>query len=659
MRTLFIADGFVRSGKAVPRLFKGTDKLFLFPITSKDSIIEEIRLRAGRFCNDIEAVNVAGLINKTAEFVKPRYLRFIAQLPYQVRHNGRDLKEIFALDGDTTAWWFSLIAEKNPYKSDSFNTLVQMESVVRTIKEKKVDKIIFGCRNNKLRHALQDYAKLNAIDFRAISARAPDGMREKMLGCQKWLVLQSFIQLLYFMVNHVMRTVLIYSRLHRYKRDMKIGDSLLAVLYYPAFDMDAADKGMFKNEQYGGLQDSLESVGRGITWLALYAPKDSITLKESLGYAERFIGSGHSLFFLEEFNSPALQFKSILSIFRTAINFLNIEKSIAEAHTFGDYNFYSIFKKDWYVSFAGHVGYAGILQYHIFKRILKIFQAKKCLYLCEMQAWEKALVSARNSLKCHTSIFGYQSGTISEMLLMYFNDPEEVADRGRYALPGPDKILCNGRVPYRYLSGSGWISDKLLIGEAVRYDYLRKYIKNAGDVNARDQKSVMVALSIHPKESSSVLTMACEALKGMSGVKLLVRPHPFLPLKKVLALLWADDGEYDFEVVTGPAEESLTKVKVVICGESSMCIEALALGNTVIVVDTPEWINMSPFKHFISKQIIRVGSLDELRRVITHSLNKAVDAEETRAEAHRVVNEFFYLNPDSNVPNRILELLKV
>ncbi len=655
MRTLFIFDAFMRSEKVLPRLFEGTGKLFLFPITSKDSIAEGITCKAGRFCNDVEVINVADLINRTAEFIKPLYLRFIAQLPHRIRHEGRDLKEIFALDDHASVWWFSLIAEKNPYKSDSFNTLVQLESVIRIIKEKKADRLIFGCRNSKLYHALREYAKSNAIDLRIISAKTPGGMREKILGCQKWPLLQSFGRLLYFMIKYFIRTAFIYARLRRYKREVKTGDPLLAILYYPAFDMDMAEKGIFKNKQYAGLQDSLESEGRGITWLALYTPKDSLTLQESLGYAERFIRAGQSLFFLEEFNSPAVQFKSILSIFRTAVNFLNIEKTIVAAHTFGEYNFYSIFKNDWYASFAGHVGYAGISQYHIFRRVLEIFQAKKCLYFCEMQAWEKALVSARNSLNCRTSIFGYQSGTVSEMLLMYFNDPEEVADRGRYALPRPDKILCNGRVPYQYLKRSGWRDEDIMIVEAVRYNYLRKHVNN---LSPHDQRSVMVILSIHPEESSSILTMAYKALKDIEGIKLLVRPHPFLPFKKVLALSGMNREDPLLDLVTGPVEDVLSKSKIVICGESSMCIEALTFGSIVVVVDVPEWINMSPFKDFKSKQIVRVGSPDELRRVVIDNLHITEDAKNESSEVKRVLDEFFYFNGSSDAPTRILEVLK-
>ncbi len=277
MSTLFIFDAFMRSEKVSPRLFRSKDKLFLFPITSSDSIAEEITRKAGGFCNDIEVMNVAGLINRTAEFIKPLYIRFIAQLPYRVQYKGRGLKEIFALDDHTSVWWFSLIAEKNPYKSDSFNTLVHLESAIRIIKEKRVDRLIFGCRNRKLRQALQEYARSNAIEFRIISAKAPGGMREKILRWHKWLLLRSFGHLLYFMIKEFVKAALIYAQFRRCKRDVKTGDSLLAVLYYPAFDMEAAKAGVFKNKQYVGLQDSLESEGRSITWLALSYPKDSLT----------------------------------------------------------------------------------------------------------------------------------------------------------------------------------------------------------------------------------------------------------------------------------------------------------------------------------------------------------------------------------------------
>ena len=99
----------------------------------------------------------------------------------------------------------------------------------------------------------------------------------------------------------------------------------------------------------------------------------------------------------------------------------------------------------------------------MFKSALRKINSRKCLFFCEMHAWEKALVYARNTLGCQMSLFGYQSGTVSRMLLNYFESPVTFSFDGSYPLPLPSKIVCNGVLPHKYMLESGWPKEKILM----------------------------------------------------------------------------------------------------------------------------------------------------------------------------------------------------
>ena len=156
--------------------------------------------------------------------------------------------------------------------------------------------------------------------------------------------------------------------------------------------------------------------------------------------------------------------------------FMKIERNIAKANAIYDYNFYPIFKDEWHSSFAGVDGYCGILYYSWFKSLLSKLKAKKCLYCCEMFAWEMALISAKEAVQSNISIFSYQHSSISKLFLNYFVAPSQMHLGPSYNIKCPDKIICNGSITYDYMRESGWPQDRLLVAEAIRYNYLKKYV---------------------------------------------------------------------------------------------------------------------------------------------------------------------------------------
>ena len=105
---------------------------------------------------------------------------------------------------------------------------------------------------------------------------------------------------------------------------------------------------------------------------------NSISFSESLEYAKGFIKNGCSIFFMEEFNSAGGQIKALATMLKNGLKFLRIENSLSKAHTFGNYNFYPLLKDDWYSSFVGQAGYAGLLYYNMFKSMFDRFKVKKC-----------------------------------------------------------------------------------------------------------------------------------------------------------------------------------------------------------------------------------------------------------------------------------------
>ena len=657
MKTLFVFDSCVDVEKIDKIDFNRGDLICLFSLTSKPSINKAVSEKIRNKGCGVDMLQVATMINLSADRLRDKYVRFIAEFPDLVRHRGKNLKEFFAIDRYATLWWLGLISEKNTYKSDAFNRLAQFDSIVDCITHRNIERVLFWCGCRKIEDVLSRYLSENSIRFEVLSAKPTDNLKKRLLRSQGIFYLRHTLLLLNFTLRLSLRAWRIKQGCGNLSRDLGSHDeTLLLISPYPNIDIPSARRGIFKNKYYPCLQEALESEGKNIVWISMYVDNNSISFRESLKYAKQFIKNGYRLFFLEEFSSIASQIKTLLTMFKNGLKFIRIERGIIDSHTFGDYNFYPLLRDDWYSSFVGIGGYIGVSHYYTFSSLLSRLKARKCLYHSwEMQAWEKALMSAKESTGSPMDIYAYQSGTMPRMLLNLFNNPREIIDDKFYAMPRPDKIICNGELHYGYVRESGWPEENIIIAEAIRYSHFKKSLEKKW---CKKKDVVLLAFSISPEESSSILTITYESLKDLKDKEVWVKPHPFLDLKRVLELSGIPEENFPFKLKTGPIEDLLSDARVVIVGESGVSIEALAFGCDVVTVNVPEWINMSPLRYVKTEMTRVANSPEELRQIVTGIFKEEYRSEIHAVEARRIINRFFCLNQDSDFPSRLLSLLK-
>ena len=657
MSCLLIFDGNISTRDINSISVKDGSPVILFPLTSRQYLINQVvdRCHAGS-SGKVEIIASSRIISEVADEIRNNYIEFIARLPERCRVHGKNLKEWFYYpDGGISLWWLSLIAEKNTLKSDSFRRLVQLYSVIRVIQEHNVRELIMVCRSQKLASVLKLYCQRNALIFQSLPNRKEPVVRG-MPG--KFPVLNALAAAVLYLLGMLKRWIQI-------KRFMKTGlrnrlnkglnNPLLMVTYYPNIDVELASAGVFKNKYYPSLQTELEGQGRDIIWVAVYVQNTGISFHESLQYAGNFVARGYHFVFLEEFLTLTSFVKALWGILRGSIRFKKIEKELVNCHDFtAGVSIYPIFKDDWYTSFFGITGVQGFLYMDAFKRMFqRLPPIKNGVYYCEMHAWEKVLLAARKKYAGVMRLFAYQHATVSRMVLNYFNHPAELQEAdSEYALPKPDKIACDGEVPYRYFTESGWREDELTIVEAIRYHHLK-------NIAPRDKKSrdniVLVAFSISIEESVAILNMIYEGLKDVTGVKVWLKPHPFLPMDVVLNRVNLSLSGVHFEIKNGAIDKLLPEVKVVIVNESGVALEALAYGCRVLTLNLPDVINMSPL-HGIQSRLVRYAdSAEALQEAVGELIKESGEA--GPQEIGKIVNQFFYFNRTSDKPQRFLDLL--
>ena len=142
MKTLFVYDSSLNAEKARLPHSPG-DEAYLFPLTSKVFITAGLKRKLEGAGFRARTLATAAAVNASADKIREKYVRFVSRIPGLVGKKGKGLKEIFAVDKYATLWWFSLISEKNTYKSDAFNRLAQLDSIIEAVKREKINKIMY------------------------------------------------------------------------------------------------------------------------------------------------------------------------------------------------------------------------------------------------------------------------------------------------------------------------------------------------------------------------------------------------------------------------------------------------------------------------------------------------------------------------------------
>lgn len=648
---LVIFDESLQLSAELKSELKSRTKVYLFPLSTDPYALKQLIDYLSKDNLSYEVLASGKFINQSAESVRSEYLAHIAHLPINSAYRGKTIKEYFALEEQASMWWLSLIAEKSTLKSDSFNVMSKYLAIVNWIGSQEITDIQIVSGDSKLKRALTDYAKRSKLNLKVIKIKMARGLRERVLDFQGVFYIKHLALLFNFMLSYAIRIGKIKRGVRSRCKIAK--NAFLFITYYPVFSAVAAKEGVFENKYCRPLQQALEERGQDVQWMAISVHNDNLSLTDSLEFTEQFKAKGQHITFWEEYCSLGIQLKAFFTMLAMSFKFLRIESILKSQMNLAGEPVYSIFQDDWYSSFVGKSGYYNLLFYYSWLKVLKAYEARQIFYYCEMQCWERALILANQQQLKPAELIAYQHATVSPMLLSYFNHPDEFGHQP-YALPEPNKLICNGQRPYSQMLESGWSEDKLSIAEAIRYEHLKKDMTT----DSVPANVVLLALPISVQESASLLNVVYQALNSVSDVEVWIKPHPFLIIDKVFRYLKFTQQDFNFKIRQESMEELLTQVKVMIGSQSGVSFEAIAFGCEVVIINTPEQINMSPLKNTKSDLVWHADSVDHVREIILDLLAKDKDVKHSLVEAKKIIDEYFYLNQSSDQPDRLLSLLQ-
>lgn len=287
------------------------------------------------------------------------------------------------------------------------------------------------------------------------------------------------------------------------------------------------------------------------------------------------------------------------------------------------------------------VGFDHLLFYH--KLGLDTILQSKSLYLHEvaMAYWKAALplVLYRKGIHPGRVLFNWENKGYEKLLLIYFKKyfprtkligymnglPSPVLpEMGSFnkecrITPYPDVLVCMGRYVYDALLANGLPKERLLIGPALRHQYL--YRKPSGISNAHvSAKNILVCYPLSETISLELTDLVSRfAAAGTAACEIHLRPHPYYGTDGIRSLLLSAGLADKIAISSSRVEEDFSwATHIIYSGPTTMAGEACAEGKKLIRFVSKNQFSMDCLYYDKELEIPSFSTPEELTAILAN-----------------------------------------
>lgn len=573
-----------------------------------------------------------------------KYLAWIHDLG-EYRIGGKRIVDHLALEDGLSYWWMTPLVEKSPWKTPSIIDAIRLLALEEILLGTRPAQFRLVSSNRDLCVTLGDLCRNLGIAFEW------DRLRQRPLR-------PPHLRDVYQTLPHAMQGLV---RLARYLRTQwplrKAGlprwsssDRALFFCSYFFFDgpPKLAEDSQFRSRYWEGLHNLMGRLGLSANWIEIYQPHNALpnsraAMDRMRHFNQQRQGQGlHA--FITAYLSPRIVLRVLqlwLKLFHISLKLGEIEMAFRPRGS--TISFWPLMRRDWQSAMRGAVAIDNLLWIELFNRaLIDLPYQRKGLYLCENQAWERALIHAwRNH--GHGQLIAVAHSTVRFWDLRYFTDQRTRQSSDTHPMPQADLTAINGKAAMDAYLGAGYPSNVIVECEALRYGYLnylrgRHPLKNEGKVAIK----VLVLCDFMPSGTMRMLQLLEAAAPDISApIAYTVKPHPNFMFdgRKFPAL--------HLQVVTDPLETIIQNFDVAYSSNlTSAAVDAYLGGLPVVVMLEETELNFSPLR---GRSGVRFVSTSE-------ELAEALEGEAHGARTVPDRNAFFFLDPEMPRWEKLLQV---
>ena len=654
MRSLFIFDENIDVG-GINNL--PDNDIDFFSLTSNHNLIEQCnKIVKAKIKGFIKSLDSAKSINDKIIFLRENICRYSAEIGEKEVWS-KKIKDWFVLPHkEITTWWFSIISEKNNFKTDAFFNFARIDAIKELLISNEYEYLILSVFDKTFEKSIVNIARKINVKILTISSRKINGLKNSLKHIlRKSTLINEIFYGFYIFIIFFYKYYKTRKLLPNIEQRFPTKHSLLFVSYFPAADKVAAQKGIFKNAYYTALQEKLLNKNIPYSWLLMDVNKPDIQFIESLEQAKAFIKNGEKIWYIHEFFSVQQLINCIVLWIRQTIISLIIYKTamkkIFNEPVMQDYS--PILRTLWFKSFCGVYGVEGILYYNAFEKVFThLRNISDVLYCAEMHAWEKALNSAKQNNNPLIRTIGFQHAAISSYYFHYFYHPTEInATYRKTAIPLPDVFAVTSKNTKKLIENCGY--NNLANVESIRHIYINKQLSD-DNFRKKEKQVFLVAGSINKIETKALVFMVHNAFPQIHEFDIWFKAHPRCPFETIFKELGINDKKSGYIIRNDSISDVLKMAKVVFVPTSTVSIEALAFGCEVIIPLLPDSIMMNPLIDH-DGLFYKISSPKELKEIVNTIINKEDDLDRVKLYKEFVRN-YWNINPELPMWEKLLSI---
>jgi surface carbohydrate biosynthesis protein (TIGR04326 family) len=590
------------------------------------------------YADSADAKSLLRYVDQHGERLRRTYLALVHELGETVI-GGRSVIEHLDLGRGTSFWWLTLLAEKSVFKSPRIADclrLLALEEIVATT----------GCRN--LRLVSGDRPLARAVRGLCVSRSIVfDWRRRRVRDLRTWR--RRLFDGLPFVAQgalHIVRHAISRWPLRAARPSVWHASpgAITLVSYFFALDRVAAAAGRFSQRQWEALPALLTRAGIRTNFLHhfLYSPhipntRDAVDL---IGRFNRHQEGASSHALLDAALTPGV----LLQVFRLWVHLLRASVRLRDIRFHctpngAQVSLWPLLRADWFSSIVGFAAVSNLMMVVLFDRVLSSMPRQQLgLYLCENQAWERALIAAWRAHD-HGELVAVQHSSVRFWDLRYWEDPRTVRARGSLRIPLPSRVAVNGRVARAAFEASGYEKGELVDVEALRYLHLcgGRHHRPPGPDSARN---VLIIGDFRAAATLRLINCVDDAVRSTrpaTACRFVLKCHPA--------------GRVDPSGLPGtlvhvserPLPELIAESDVVFSSNTtSGGLDAYFAGVAVIVFLSGEDLNLSPLNGVPGVHFVSDGA--ELAAALERSDSRA-RLPDVHIPAASPADDFFWLDP--------------
>lgn len=603
-----------------------------------------------------EILPFSKVFNDKSLAVRDRYMDLTGRVPHLTKKNGT-LADYFRYPQSWfSSWWFTLIADKNPFKSDSFRWFITIKALLDEVKRLSINSVHAFIGDLIAMKSLEAELKYCNLEHKCASQNGSSSRKSHF-----HLFMTSFFCSFQFFL-YLRRKMKI-----RKERLKKLSDvRIVFSTYFPNINAEALKQRCFISNYITPLQRAADKrYGDRVATVAIGVDIGGMTKYQSVDAANDLNENGANIIFMEEAASISDYCQAIIASLVYRFKLWLSKKAIEQwLNREGEPCLLSLWMRDLKMSYATGGVMEGYLYYRAFRKIFShITSPCNVVYVAEMHGWERSLNAAA---RLHPKILtaGLQHAAIALLQLNFFEHPRLISwSAGTMDPLLPDCFGCAGKVTYDIMNQSGWPKKRLFVLGSLRV-FIPK--RDEMDKFSREKtygKSVFtVALSISVEESCDILNLVLSSVKFLPKAKVYIKLHPAISLTELHSSVPALAGFRESGLVD-ISDESIDNLlgisDAMIVASSSTCFNALGRGKHIIVPLLSRAVCLNPL-YGLSDYPVYVESmrkmLDAMKACAERRLQESVESDLFREyfEAHDDENE--YLNRLQGAMARVSEI---